>query len=56
MKEMYYGLIYIIWDENPATLVSVKARQEVTASIAAGEDFECDFKGASQVGNLGSYV
>ena len=33
MKEMYYGLICIIGDGNPVTLVSVKARQEVTAPI-----------------------
>ena len=25
-------------------------------AIAAGEDFECDFKGAGQVGNMQSYV
>ncbi len=25
-------------------------------AIAAGDDFECDFRGAGQVGNMGSYV
>ena len=32
------------------------AMSHLEVAIAAGEDFECDFKGAGQVGNMQSYV
>ena len=46
---------------STAYALASRKRDRVTTShlevaIAAGEDFECDFKGAGHVGNIQSYV